>query len=112
MRPSQTSGKSIVVRGVAASPGIGIGKAWLLNDEAFSYVQRSVSRGEVRAEIQRFRTAVAKTRNDIRQTRERTLKVLGKSHAALIDVHLLILGDPMFKDIEKQIAQDLTNSEA
>jgi phosphoenolpyruvate-protein phosphotransferase (PTS system enzyme I) len=100
-----------VLRGVAASPGIGIGKVYLLKEEALSYEHRTLQRDEVRGEIQRFRTAVNKTRTEIRQTRERVLKVLGKSHAALIDVHLLILDDPMFKDVEKKIAQELINPE-
>ena len=39
--------------------------------------------------------------------------MLGKSHAALIDAHLLILEDALFtKDIEKRIAQNLMNAEA
>jgi phosphotransferase system enzyme I (PtsI) len=101
-----------VLRGIPASPGIGIAKAFVLKEEALSYVFRPVPRNEIRREIQRFRNAVEKTRADILQTRERLLKVLGESHAALIDVHLLILDDPMFKDIEKRIAANGMNTEA
>ena len=60
-----------------------------------------------------FRQAITKTRTDINQSRDRVLKVLGKSHEALIDVHLLILEDALFsKDVEKKIAQDHMNAEA
>jgi len=105
--------KSVVIRGVAASPGIGIGKAFLLKEEALSYIFRALSREEVKREIQRFRVAITKTRTDILETREKVLKVLGKSHAALIDVHLLILEDALFtKDVEKKVAQELMNAEA
>jgi phosphotransferase system enzyme I (PtsI) len=105
--------KSIVLRGIAASPGIGIGKAFVVKEEALSYVFRALSRDEVKREIQRFRIAVGRTRADIVQTRDRMLKVLGKSHAALIDVHLLILEDALFsKDVEKKISQELMNAEA
>ena len=105
--------KSVVIRGVAASPGIGIGKAFLLKEEALSYIFRALAREEVKREIQRFRVAITKTRTDILATREKVLKVLGKSHAALIDVHLLILEDALFtKDVEKKIAQELMNAEA
>jgi len=104
--------KSTVLRGIAASPGIGIGKAFVLKEEALSYIFHALSREEVKREIQRFRQAIIKTRTDVLQTRERVLKVLGKSHAALIDVHLLILDDPLFKDIEKKIAQEMMNAEA
>jgi phosphoenolpyruvate-protein phosphotransferase (PTS system enzyme I) len=112
MSDPKTESKSIVLRGIAASPGIGIGKAFILKEEALSYVYRRVQRDEVRKEIARFKAAVAKTRTEINQTRDKVLKVLGKSHAALIDVHLLILEDPMFKDIEKKIVQESVNAEA
>src|SRR5437763_11006437 len=112
MRAPRASTKSIVLRCIAASPAIVIGKAFVLKEESFSYVLRPLAREEVKKEIQRFRQAIAKTRTDALQTREKVLKVLGKSHAALIDVHLMILEDPLFKDVEKRIAQDLMNGEA
>jgi len=103
----------IVLRGIPASPGIGIGKAFVLKEEALSYVFRALSKDEVKKEIQRFRQSVVKTRMEIIQTRDKVLKVLGKSHASLIDAHLLILEDALFtKDIEKKIAQELMNVEA
>jgi len=103
----------IVLRGIPASPGIGIGKAFVLKEEALSYVFRALQKDEVKREIQRFRQAVAKTRVEIDQTRDKVLKVLGKSHASLTDAHLLILEDTLFtKDIEKKISQELVNAEA
>src|SRR3974390_1800017 len=103
----------IVLRGVAAAPGIGIGRAFVVKEESLSFVARRLTREEVRREIQRFRQAIAKTRTEILQTRDRLLRVLGKSHAALIDVHVLILEDALFtKDVEKQITQELINAEA
>ncbi len=109
-RPSRPP---VILRGVAASPGIGIGKAFVMKEEALSYVFRALSKQDVKREIQRFRQAVAKARTEISLTRDKVLKVLGKSHAALIDAHLLILEDALFtKDIEKKIAQELMNAEA
>jgi phosphotransferase system enzyme I (PtsI) len=113
MPESRSSSKSIVIRGIPASPGIGIGKAFVFKEEALSYIFKALSRDEVRKEIQRFRVAVGKTRTEILQSRDKVLKVLGKSHAALIDVHLLILEDALFsKDIEKKITTELMNAEA
>jgi len=113
MVESRPSRSPVILRGVPASPGIGIGKVFLIKEEALSYVFRALSRDDVKKEIQRFRQAVNKTRTEIGQTRDKVLKVLGKSHASLIDVHLLILEDELFtKDIEKKITQDLMNAEA
>lgn len=103
----------VVLRGIPASPGIAIGKAYVIREDSFSHTQRLLPREEVKKEVQRFRQAVTKTRADILQNRERVLKVLGKTHEALIDVHLLILEDALFsKDIERKISQDRMNSEA
>ena len=103
----------IVLRGIPASPGIAIGKAFVIREDSFGHTRRALAREEVKKEVQRFRQAVAKTRTDILQNRERILTVLGKSHEALIDVHLLILDDALFsKDIERKIAEEQVNAEA
>src|SRR5580700_10307632 len=113
MPDPRASRPPVVLRGIPASPGIGIGKVFVLKEEALSYVFRALSKDEVRKEIQRFRQAIAKTRTEIIETRDKVLKVLGKSHASLIDAHLLILEDALFtKDIEKKITQELMNAEA
>src|SRR6266700_3483765 len=113
MSELRSSRPPVVLRGIPASPGIGIGKAYIMKEEAMSYVFRALSKEEVKKEIARFRSAILKTRVEFVQTRDKVLKVLGKSHAALIDAHLLILEDALFsKDIEKMIAQDQINAEA
>ncbi len=113
MGETRPSRPPIVLRGIAASPGIGIGKVFVMKEEALSYVFKALNKEETKREIQRFRTAVLKTRSEFIQTREKVLQVLGKSHASLIDAHLLILEDPLFtKDIEKKITQDQINAEA
>jgi hypothetical protein len=66
-----------------------------MNEEALSYDSRVVPKDAIKKEIQRFRTAVLKTKSEFIQTREKVLNVLGKSHASLIDAHLLILEDPL-----------------
>lgn len=113
MVDGKNTNKSIILRGIPASPGIGIGKAYVIKEESLSYVFRPLRKDEVKKELQKFRQAVAKTKTDILQTREKVLKVLGKSHAGITDVHLLILEDPLLsKDVEKKIASELMNAEA
>src|ERR1700679_524690 len=93
---SITTHPPVVLRGIPAAPGIAIGKAFVIKEDSFGHTRRTLARDEVKKEIQRFRLAVGKTRADIRENRERVLTVLGKSHEALIDVHLLILDDALF----------------
>lgn len=103
----------VILRGIAASPGIGIGKVFLMKEEALSYALKRLAKTDVKREIKRFQSAVERTRTEIQTSRDRVLKVLGKSHASLIDVHLLILDDALFtRDVEKLITSDLINAEA
>lgn len=103
----------IVLKGIPASPGIAMGKAFVLQEEQLTYVFRQLSKNEVKKEIHRFQRAIVKTKADLSVTREKVLKVLGKSHARLIDVHLLILEDALFTtDVEKKIAHEHMNAEA
>ncbi|MBI3293087.1 MAG: phosphoenolpyruvate--protein phosphotransferase, partial [Elusimicrobia bacterium] len=102
-----------IVRGIPASPGIAIGKAFVLREGEFCYVRRTITKDKLSGEIQRFRQALAKTRQEMEASREQLLRLLGKSHARLIDVYLLVLEDPLLtKDVEKRIAHELVNTEA
>ncbi|MHB9155960.1 MAG: phosphoenolpyruvate-utilizing N-terminal domain-containing protein, partial [Endomicrobiales bacterium] len=49
-----------ILQGVAASPGIAIGKAFLLEDDEFCLIQREISREETKKEVNRFREALSK----------------------------------------------------
>ena len=71
MPDTRPPAKSIVLRGIPASPGIGIGKAFVFKEEALSYVFRALARDEVRKEIVRFRQAVSRTRTEILQSRDK-----------------------------------------
>ena len=59
MADTRNPSKSIILRGIPASSGIGIGKAFVFKEESLSYVFRSLSRDEVKKELQRFRQAIA-----------------------------------------------------
>jgi phosphotransferase system enzyme I (PtsI) len=95
---------SNVMQGIPASPGIAIGKVFLLEDEEFCLVQVDVPKEELKREIGRFRDALTKTRNEMLQTKEKIFKNLGKEYARLADAYLLILEDPLItRDVVKKI---------
>ena len=103
---------STLFHGIAASPGIGIGKIFLLEKEELVVVRRSIAKEDVRREILRFRKALLKTQKEFQQDRQQILKALGKTHARLADAYLMILEDPLLtKDVEKGISKDLVNAE-
>ncbi|HVE14520.1 MAG TPA: phosphoenolpyruvate--protein phosphotransferase [Elusimicrobiota bacterium] len=102
----------IVIKGVAASPGIAIGKALVLENEEIVINRVEIPPDKVRAEVRRFKAALDATYRDLDAAESKVLKMLGKEHARLIDTHRLILSDPLItKDVPKRIQEERVNAE-
>jgi len=102
----------IVIKGVAASPGIAIGKAVVLENEEIVIGRVDIPKQRVRLEVKRFKAALESTHRDLDATEAKVLKMLGKEHARLIDTHRLILRDPLItKDVSKRIQDECVNAE-
>lgn len=111
MKPQNTQ-TARVFKGIPASPGIAIGKAFVLEDTDLAVGRWQVPTEAVKAEVARFRVALADTRKEMLATQQQILKLLGKSHARLIESYLLILEDPLItKDVVKNITQNRVNAE-
>ncbi len=101
-----------VFKGISASPGIAIGKAFVLEDMDLAVGRWQVPPEAVKAEVSRFRQAVSDTRKEMIGTQQKILKLLGKTHARLIEAYLLILEDPLIsKDVVKNVRQNRVNAE-
>jgi phosphotransferase system enzyme I (PtsI) len=102
----------IVIKGIAASPGISIGKAYVLEDEDIVVERTEISREAIRSEVSRFKAAQKATLRDLDAAEQKVLKVLGKQHAKLIDAHRLILKDSLItSDVPKRIIAEGVNAE-
>ena len=83
------------LRGIPVSPGVLIGKAFLIDRRKVHPPERIIDPGMVEREIERFQQALEETRRQLEELK--TLyeeKSLG-DHDYLVDVHLLMLGDRM-----------------
>lgn len=101
----------IIIKGIPASPGIAIGKAYLFEDEV-TVEHREISREQVKLEVKRFRDAVKMTLADLDATEAKVLHMLGKQHAKLIEAHRLILKDPLItQEVARIINDKLLNAE-
>jgi phosphotransferase system enzyme I (PtsI) len=85
----------LVVRGVAASPGVSRGKIYVLTDEAPQVDQRGIEESEIESEIQRLEQALVETRIEVQNFQRRLAEGIGVKDAAIFEVHLLILEDPV-----------------
>jgi phosphotransferase system enzyme I (PtsI) len=102
----------IVIKGIAASPGIAIGKAYVVEDEDIVVERVELSREKIREEVLRFKLAQKATLRDLDAAEQKVLKVLGKQHAKLIDAHRMILKDSLItSDVPKRIAAEGVNAE-
>jgi phosphotransferase system enzyme I (PtsI) len=102
----------VVIKGVPASPGIAIGKAYVLEDEEIIISRQEIPPGRIRVEVKRFKNALDKTHRDLDATEAKVLKTLGKEHARLIETHRLILSDPLIKkEVPRRILAERVNAE-
>ncbi|OEG70455.1 hypothetical protein ATZ36_04370 [Candidatus Endomicrobiellum trichonymphae] len=103
--------KDIVIKGVAASPGIAIGKVFLLENNDFCLIRKEIPKNEREGEKKRLNAAIEKTKTELKVTHDKINSILGKNYARIADVHLLILDDPSIrKDVYKFI-NDGVNAE-
>lgn len=104
--------KSIVYKGILASPGIAIARAFVLVDDDPLMMPQKIYADDVKREIGRYNHALSRVKEDMIKTKDKMLKVLGKQHARLIEAYLLILDDPMMnRDVIKMISVDKVTAE-
>jgi phosphotransferase system enzyme I (PtsI) len=98
------NGKDIIIKGIAASPGIAIGKVFLLENDDFCLIRKEIPENEKEDEKKRLNDAIEKTKAELKITHDKINDVLGKNYARIVDVHLLILDDlSIRKDVDKFI---------
>jgi len=101
---------STILKGIAASSGIAIGKAYRLVEPDLSFSKKAISNAE--EEISRFHEAVNAAKADLQAIRAKALESLGEDKAAIFDAHLLVLSDPeLLSSIEDKIKNDKSNAE-
>ncbi|EKZ4439325.1 phosphoenolpyruvate--protein phosphotransferase [Listeria monocytogenes] len=98
------------LKGIAASDGIAIAKAYLLVEPDLSYEKTKVT--DVESEVKRFESALEVSRTELSMIREKAAKDLGEDKAQIFDAHLLVLNDPeLTGPIEESIKNSKTNAE-
>ena len=92
----------ILLRGIAASEGIAMGKAFLLVEPVLTVTKKSIKNPD--KEIARFHAAVNTVKQHIQVVRDQTETELGKVNAAIFDAHILLLSDPeIIEAVENQV---------
>lgn len=103
----------LVLKGIAASPGISIGPAVLMPGESFAVSRQYIREEEVKSESQKIEKAVQKTLTELDRCEQKVLSTLGSEYANLISTHKLILQDPAFcSSILKKVQEEYLSAQA
>ncbi|NLC72042.1 MAG: phosphoenolpyruvate--protein phosphotransferase, partial [Desulfuromonadaceae bacterium] len=98
--------------GIGVSPGIAIGEVFFLSRAREPGVSRTISADQVGEEIALFREAVALSKKQLLEAKERIIDKKMHQHLFIIDAHLLILDDKMFlNETVARIRDELLNAE-
>src|SRR3989338_4041568 len=84
-----------ILRGIPASPGITIGKAYLVDSEDITVSRRKITDYDLPEEINRLQEALLKTRAEILKIKEKISKEMGMEHGEIFSAHILVLEDTM-----------------
>ncbi len=100
------------VKGIAASRGIVIGKAFYTGKEEFIIPKRRIKHEDVSREIYRLEEALIDTRKEISVLQKRISNEMGYDHARIFEAHMLVLEDRMLiEDVITQIKNKKVNVE-
>ena len=83
-------------KGIAASPGISIGRAHVLSKKSASIIRRNIEEEGVEEEAKRLAAAVEKTKSDIAIIKEKVIYDIGNKEAEIFNAYLLLLDDTGF----------------
>ena len=98
-------------KGIAASPGIEIGKVYVFKKQAFSIDKSPIAPEQAENEAIRLKRAVEDSKNQIHAIIERTREA-GEEYAEIFEAHLMILEDAVFiNKIADKIKGELITAE-
>jgi len=99
------------MKGITVSKGVAIGKAYLLDRSKFCILKQKLEKHKVEKEIERFRGAIAKTKLQLTDIKNRAEKIADK-YAVILDTYILLLDDDILvNDTIENIKKQRTNAE-
>ena len=93
-----------MIKGIGASSGIAIAKAYKLVMPDLTVTQNTVE--DVTAEIKKFEDCMAETAKQLEAIKEAASKNLSAEEAAVFDAHALVLQDP---ELKTQVLDKINN---
>ncbi|MBW7452853.1 phosphoenolpyruvate--protein phosphotransferase [Paenibacillus sepulcri] len=102
----------MIIKGISASPGIEIGKSYMLNKAKLAVPQYTISISQIENEAARLQRAIDAAAEEIRQDKQKVFSVMGAEQAAIFDAYLSLLYDPaIIAEVEQRLSKELMNVE-
>jgi phosphotransferase system enzyme I (PtsI) len=93
--PDHTEPNEITIKGISTSPGICIGKAYLVDREGVDVIKRyRIQKSSLQIEKNRFKTAVKQAKEELHQIIAETPEDL-RQHSDILETHAVLLEDKM-----------------
>jgi len=90
----KTKDSEITLKGINASPGICIGRAYLVDREGVEVINKyCILEKHIKSEVKRFKTAVQSAKAELRAVIENSPEALQK--AQILETHVLLLNDKL-----------------
>ncbi|MGG5331950.1 phosphoenolpyruvate--protein phosphotransferase [Enterococcus sp. AZ163] len=100
-----------MLKGIAASDGVAVAKAYLLVQPDLSFQKKSIE--DTAAEESRLDDALAASSSELQKIRDKAAKSLGEEEAQVFDAHLMVLSDPeMIGQIKTHVQDNKVNAES
>ena len=97
-------------KGIAAAPGISVGKALRIDKEDLIVPKTAIRQEDVPFQIQLFEEALIQTRREIIELQKRIATEMGQDQAQIFDAHLLVLEDRMLiEEVISRLKNELLN---
>lgn len=101
---------SKLIKGVAASDGVAIAKAYLLVEPDLTF-DKNEKVTDVEGEVAKFNSAIEASKVELTKIRNNAEVQLGADKAAIFDAHLLVLDDPeLIQPIQDKIKNENANA--
>lgn len=104
-------GRPHIVRGIGASPGVAMGRVYLLDRRKVRVRRYHIHPEQVESEIERLRSAIARSVEQLETIRGRFVGD-GRDHQAILEGHEMMLRDQaLITESADLIRQELINAE-
>jgi len=97
-----------IIEGIPVSPGVVIGRVFVLDDEHHRIPRREIPRVTIEAELERLDEALAASTEELSGVRDEAEREMGTEAAKIFSFHIGVLADPTIVDPMKALIREQT----